>query len=52
MDLIEQRLREAPKYRIPVLYLIDHIIKDFPDEYVHHFSTNLVKLFAETFRHR
>ncbi|CAG5096384.1 Oidioi.mRNA.OKI2018_I69.XSR.g14592.t1.cds [Oikopleura dioica] len=51
VDLIEQRLREAPKYRIPVLYLIDHIIKDFPDEYVHHFSTNLVKLFAETFRH-
>ncbi|CBY15320.1 unnamed protein product [Oikopleura dioica] len=51
VGLIEKRLKEAPKYRIPVLYLIDHIIKDFPEEYVHHFSVNLVKLFAETFKH-
>lgn len=51
VGLIEKRLKEAPKYRIPVLYLIDHIIKDFSEDYVHHFSVNLVKLFAETFKH-
>ena len=32
------------------MYLIDSIIKEFPEEYVPIFSNNLVKLFVETFK--
>jgi len=32
------------------MYLIDSIIKEFPEDYVPIFSKNLVQLFADTFK--
>ena len=31
------------------MYLIDSIVKEFPDEYIHNFARNLVNFFADTF---
>jgi hypothetical protein len=50
VSLIETRLHRVRRYRLPVMYLIDNIIKEFPEEYVPIFSANLVTFFAETFR--
>ena len=47
--LIETRLRKTRKYRLPVMYLIDSIVKEFPDEYINNFARNLVTFFADTF---
>jgi len=48
--LIETQLNRVRKYKLPIMYLIDSIIKEFPEEYVPIFSNNLVKLFVETFK--
>jgi hypothetical protein len=49
VNLIEKRLNHVRRFRLPIMYLIDSIIKDFPEEYVPIFSEHLVTLFAETF---
>ena len=51
MDLIEARLSRVGQYRLPIMYLVDSIIKEFPEEYVPIFSTNLVTFFSTTFEH-
>jgi hypothetical protein len=50
VGLIEAQLARVRKYRLPIMYLIDSIVKEFPEDYVPIFSNNLVKLFAETFK--
>lgn len=50
VTLIENQLNKVKKYRLPIMYLIDSIIKEFPEDYVPIFSKNLVQLFADTFK--
>lgn len=49
VTLIENQLTRVKRYRLPIMYLIDSIIKEFPEEYVPIFSRNLVQIFADTF---
>ena len=39
----------SKKMRLVMLYLIDSIVKNVGDEYIRHFSKNLVKNFAYVF---
>ena len=50
IGVIEEQIIKAPSnQKLPVMYLIDSIVKKVGDYYIRGFSNNIVKIFGYTF---
>lgn len=50
VNIVENQLRDVPSHqKLPVMYLMDSILKNIGEPYISLFSGNLTKLFGQTY---